>query len=187
MAVAIPTFPVGSSTTITLKSSAIDQNPYLGGPVQRVARLGDKWSYSIDMRPMRAFQARPFIARLLQGLSAKVLVPVIVSGIDLRGQTDVTVANGAGKTLTFTGSATGKTEGQFFSLVSNGVRYLHQITTITGNTISFLPSLKVALAGGEALEFAAPKIEGFLEGSEQGFTVGMAENLGLSFKVNEAQ
>ena len=187
MAIAIPTFPVGSSTTISLKSSAIDQNPYMGGPVQRAARLGDKWSYRVDMRPMRSSQARPLIARLLQGLSAKVLVPIILSGIDLRGQTDVTVTSGAGKTLTFTGSATGKVEGQFFSLVSNGVRYLHQITTISGNTISFQPSLKVVLKGGEALEFAAPMIEGFLEGSEQSFTVGMAENLGLSFKVNEAQ
>jgi hypothetical protein len=187
MAIAIPTLPAGSSTTISLKSSAVDQAPYNGGRVQRVARLGDRWSYSVDLRPMYSLQSQPLIAILLQGLSATVLCPVIVAGVDLRGQTDVTAASGAGKSIVVSGSMAKKTVGQFFSLVSGGVRYLHQITAINGQTISFLPTLKVKVSGGEVLEFAQPKIEGFLEGSEQSWAVGLVGNVGLSFKINEAQ
>ncbi len=187
MAIAIPTLPPGSSTTISLKSSAVDQTPYLGGPVQRVGRMGDRWSYSVDLRPMFASHSRPLIAILLQGLSAKVLCPVVISGIDLRGQTDVTAASGAGKSIVVTGSTSGKVAGQFFSLVSNGVRYLHMVTAINGQTLSINPTLKVRIAGGELLEFHEPKIEGFLEGSEQSWTVGMISNVGLSFRINESQ
>jgi hypothetical protein len=187
MAVAIPFFPAGSNTTITLKSSAVDQTPYLGGPLQRVARLGDRWSYSVELRPMYAAQARPFVTAIRQGLSAKVLCPVILSGIDLQGQTDCTVNSGSGKNIVVTGTTATKTVGQFFSLVSNGVRYLHEVTAINGQTISINPALKVTIAGGEVLEFAKPYIEGFLDGNEQETTIGMVGNLGLSFRINEAQ
>lgn len=187
MAIAIPSFPPGSQTSIILKSSAVDQTPYLGGPIQRVARLGDRWSYSVTLRPMHAAQSRPFVTAIRQGLSAKVLCPVIVAGISLAGQTDCTAQSGAGKTVTVVGTTANKTVGQFFSLVSNGVRYLHEVTSITGQVLGINPALKVAISGGEVMEFAAPKIEGFLDGNEQETTIGMVGNVGLSFRINEAQ
>jgi hypothetical protein len=136
---------------------------------------------------MHAAQSRPFVTAIRQGLSAKVLCPVIIAGIDLRGQTDCTAQSGAGKSITVTGNTANKTVGQFFSLVANGVRYLHEVTAINGQTLSINPSLKVAITGSETLEFAAPKIEGFLDGNEQETTIGMVGNVGLSFRINEAQ
>lgn len=186
MAILLPTLPPGSQTTITLKSSAIDQTPYLGGPVQRVGRMGDKWTYAVELRPMHVSQSRPLIALLTQGLTAKVLCPVVIKGIDLTNQTDVTAQSGAGRAITVTGSMDGKTVGQFFSLVAGGVRYLHMVTGISGQTLTCNPPLKVTIAGGEVLEFQQPKIEGFLEGNEQSWTVGLVANVGLGFKINEA-
>lgn len=186
MAITIPVLPAGSQTTITLKSSAIDQTPYLGGPVQRVGRMGDRWGYAVELRPMFASQSRPLIALLMQGLTSKVLCPIVLQGVDLRGQSDVFASSGAGRTITVSGSMDRKSVGQFFSLVSNGVRYLHQITSISGQTVTCNPPLKVVITGGELMEFAEPKIEGFLEGNEQSWTTGLASNVGLSFKVNEA-
>lgn len=187
MAVVIPPFPAGTSTTLTFRSSAVDQTPYLGGPVQRVARLGDRWTYSVDLRPMGAAQARPLVTAIRQGLSAKVLCPVILAGIDLSQQIDLTAQSGSGKSLNVLGDTSHIGVGQVFSLVSNGVRYLHEVTSIAGQVVGINPALKVVIAGGEALEFAEPKIEGFLEGNEHSMTIGMVGNLGTSFKINEAQ
>ena len=185
MAVVIPPHPA-MSTNIELTSSSVDQKPVLGGPRQRVARLGDFWSYTVDLRPMHAWQSGPLIVRLLQGLSERVLCPVMVSGIDLTGQTDVTAVRGAGKSLVVDGSTAGKSEGQFFSLVKDGVRYLHMVASVAENSITFTPALKVAITGGEILEFAEPKIEGFLSGNSQGWTTGMVGNVGMTFRIEEA-
>lgn len=187
MAVSIPVYPAGSTTNITYRASAADQTPTFGGPAQRVARLGDKWVYSVSMRPMAFTQARVFLAALLQGVSAKVLCPVIISGLDLTNQVDVVAANGSGKTLSFTGSNANKSVGQYFSIVgTDGVRYLHMVTASSGNTLSIIPALKRPIAGGELMEFKAPKIEGFLEGTEQTFTLSMVA-AGVTFSVVEAQ
>ena len=187
MAITLPTYPAGSTTNITYRSSAADQTPTFGGPTQRVARLGDRWVYSVSMRPMAFTQARVFLAALLQGISAKVLCPVIISGLNLSNQTDVTATGGAGKTLIFSGSAANKSVGQYFSLVgADGVRYLHMVTAITGNTLSIIPALKRPILGGELMEFRAPKIEGFLEGMEQTFTLSMVA-AGVTFTVSESQ
>ncbi len=185
MAVVIPPHPA-MSTNIQLTSSSVDQKSILGGPTQRVARLGDKWSYTVDLRPMHAWQSRPLIVRLLQGLSDRVLCPVMVSGIDLRGQTDLNAVSGAGRSIVVTGSTTGKSEGQFFSLVKDGVRYLHMVVSAADNALTFMPALKVQITGGEILEFAEPKIEGFLSGNEQGWTTGMVGNVGMTFRIEEA-
>ena len=159
----------------------------MGGNVQRVARLGDKWTYQVDLRPMFAWQSRPLIALLLQGLDAKVLCPIVIPGIDTSAATDAVAVSGGGRSMIVTGDTTTKSLGQHFSLVANGVRYLHQITAITDQTIKFIPTLKVKIAGGEVLEFREPKIEGFLDGNEQSWTVGLVSNVGLTFKINEAQ
>lgn len=187
MAIVLPPIPIGSSTSVSLKSSSIDQTPPLGGPVQRVSRLGDRWTYEVQCRPMQARQAGPFVATLLQGLSSKVLCPLQISGFNLSSFSDGIATSGAGKSLVHTGGGATKFAGQYFSLVKDGVRYLHMITGVTGDRLNFIPALKVAITGNEVLEFGEPKIEGFLEGGEQSWTIGLVQNLGLSFRINEAQ
>lgn len=187
MAVVIPPIPVANSTTISLKSSAVDQTPYLGGPVQRLARMGDRWAYNVDCRPMHAGQAGPLIAALVQGLSAKVLCTLNIPGFDFSKYSNGAVVNGAGRTLTHSGGGAAKVVGQYFSLVKNGVRYVHMVTAVSGQTINFVPALKVPIAAGDVLEFGVPKIEGYLEGNEQNWTIGLVANLGLTFRINEAQ
>ena len=136
---------------------------------------------------MHAAQSRPLVTAIRAGLSSKILCPVIIAGIDLTGQTDCTAQSGAGKSITVTGVTSTKEVGQFFSLVANGVRYLHEVTAINGQVLSINPSLKVAIGGGEILEFAVPKIEGFLDGVDKDVTIGMIGNVGLSFRINESQ
>lgn len=188
MAITIPRLPQ-SSIEITLNSLSTDQKPYLGGPVQRIARMGDKWSVKVDARPMHARQAGPIVVALMQGLSDKVVFEVRQSGVDLSDQANGIVSgNARGRSLTIAEEAgQAKFVGQFFNVVKNGVHYLHQITAVSGRVLSFYPMLKVALTGGETLIFNEPKIEGFLSQNTQGWTVGMVANLGVSFTITEAQ
>ncbi|HEY0011554.1 MAG TPA: hypothetical protein VGB79_01730 [Allosphingosinicella sp.] len=137
---------------------------------------------------MKFAQAMWFCASLIQGLSEKVVCAIPQPGLDLTGISDTTAvaAGSGGKTLVVAGGGT-KIVGQYLSLVSGGVRYLHMVTAVAGNTLSIYPMLKVPIAGGETVELLSPKIEGFLDGNEQGWTLGLVENIGLTFVIVEAQ
>lgn len=188
MAVTIPTLPKYLTTEIILRSSVVDQTPYLGGPTKRIARKGDRWVYKVQCQPMRVDQAGPLTAILNAGLSDKVVCVVRQAGLNLAAySTGLVVGAANGKTLVHSGGGTTKFVGQFFSVAKNGVNYLHQITAVSGTTLTFQPALKVALSGGETLDFANPRIEGFLEGTERGFTLGLALNVGIDFTIVEAQ
>lgn len=193
----LPIIPQGSQTNIRLKSNANILESSFGGPSQRNAKMGDRWTLEVVCRPMRAAQANPVITALLQGLSEKLIAAVPQPGFEIGnpGNPTVSAAGQSGSSMTISGFTPGYQirNGQFFSIVANGVRYLHRARAdVTANgsgaaTVQFLPMLKVSPPAGSVCEFAAPKIEGFVDGNEQGWTVGMVANVGLTFKINEAQ
>lgn len=188
MAITIPTLPRYTTSKITLRSSAIDQTPYLGGPTKRIARKGDRWVYTVSCQPMRVDQAGPVTAALNAALTEKAVCVVRQAGQNLSAYSTGTVVGAAnGKTLVHSGGGAAKFVGQFFSVSKNGVHYLHQITAVSGSNLTFLPALKVALTGGEILDFGAPKIEGFVDGNEREFSIGFATNVGIEFAIVEAQ
>lgn len=188
MAVAIPTFPQGTSTNITLRSSSVDLKPTFGGPTQRLSRLADKWLYDVQLRPMNSTQAGPYLAALAQGLSQTVVATVLQGqNLSAFNNTGTVVSNvTSGSILNIQNIGSTPFVGQFFSIIHGGVRYLHMITAIAGSQLTVIPALKTSITAGDVLEFAAPKIEGFIEGNEQSWTVGMVSNVGVSFKIVEA-
>lgn len=187
MATILPQLPYGTSTEYTLNSSSVDHKPFLSGPTQRVSRLGDKWSIKIECRKMYARQAGPIIAALIAGLADQIVMTVPQPGIDVSGRSTGTVAQAvaAGRQITVQGGGT-KEVGQLFSIERNGRHHLHQITSVAGNTVTFQPALKTPLSGGEAVDFKTPKLQGYVSGSSQNWTTGLAENVGLSFQIDEA-
>ena len=137
---------------------------------------------------MSVNQAGVIVAALARGLSDTVIVP-LHTGFVLAGHADGAVSGtvAGGSQLSFTGGGSAaKSIGQFFSIVKDGVRYLHQITAVAGHTINFQPMLRTPLAGGELLEFGSPKIEGFVDGNEQSWSIGRLADLGVSFRVLES-
>jgi len=136
---------------------------------------------------MYASQAGPIIAALIAGLSDQIIMVVPISGIDVSARSVGAVAQAvaSGRQITVTGGGT-KEVGQLFSIERNGRHHLHQITAVAGNSVTFQPALKAPLAGGEAVDFKTPKIQGYVSGSSQNWTVGLAENVGLSFQIDEA-
>ncbi len=196
MAILIPALPRGTQTNLKLKSTALMLNSSLGGPDQRVSRMGDRWTMEVVCQPMRNAQVGPVLTALLDGLSQKVMARVPQDGWDIGnpGNPTVAVSGQAGSSITLTGFTPGYPirNGQFFSIVANGVRYLHRVRAdVTANgsgaaNVSILPMLKVSPPAGSICEFAEPKIEGFIDGNEQGWSLGFVENVGLTFKINEA-
>src|SRR3546814_4591490 len=76
------------------------------------------------MPPMDYPDAMAWIQRLKRGKTDRVLMPFLQPGLSLTGYTNGT-ATGSGSTLAFTGIGKALVEGQFFSLVIGGRRYLY--------------------------------------------------------------
>lgn len=145
---------------------------------------------------MRDDQAHAFTSKLARGTTEKLLVPVPQKGLVIGSPGSPTMQSGTvGTTIVATGFSAGYAirEGQFFSHVAGGVRYLYRVTadaTANGSgaaTFSINTMLRVPPSTGDALEFATPKIEGFTAQQSQGWTLGQGRAVAIDFTVVEAQ
>src|SRR3546814_18456270 len=109
-------------------------------------------------------------------------MPFLQPGLSLTGYTNGT-ATGSGSTLAFTGISKALVEGQFFSLVIGGRRYLYSANG-AGTTVGVSPLLRVPAAGAVA-GVATPMTEGTLSGDEFAWTIAVAHPVGLSFSLAE--
>jgi len=151
--------------------------PPLGGPVQTLHRLGTRFALDVTLSPLRTEPyGRQFAAALMQ---AKLVGARILFGQDRLaiGSPGSPVVNGAlqsGTTLNLRGFTAAYVvhQGQFFSMVHGGRRYLHfaaSDTTADGSGVMALPifpMLRVLTADADVCEFATPSIEGSLSGNE---------------------
>lgn len=194
MAVILPTCPPVRDQSLRLVTYASIQTPILGGPETRVLRMGDRFAgdFTTYVAPYRD-EGRKFLARLLRGLTDTVVIGIKEPAMDFTGYGAPLVAAGAsGSTIPMTGIPSGKVipEGKFFSVISNGQRFLYQVsadTTSAGGTtnIPVYPMVRAGHAVGNAVEFSAPKMEGFLSGSEQGWNVSLSKRIGFQFSITE--
>lgn len=164
----------------------------MGGPTQRYARLGTRYSYAVDARPLSVEQGMSVVSALAQGVEAKVR-HTVRQEFAVGSPGSPTYSSGSGRVINATGFTAGYKikSGQFFSLLSGGVYYLHMVTadvTATGGAavLPIFPMLRVVPSAGSALHFAAPQIEGFLSGTSQSWNVRLAKAIGLSFTITEA-
>ncbi|WP_295217338.1 hypothetical protein [uncultured Brevundimonas sp.] len=83
--------------------------------------------------------------------------------------------------------------GQYFTVVKNGKRYLHQIVEPTTATPAGLatavitPMLRVALTGNEVIEVDAPSIEGYLDGPTSSYGTDFDKTVTVTVTVKEAE
>lgn len=195
MALSIPSLPPGSTTTVAIQSNALDLKPTFGGPIQRASRLGDKWTIEVTCRPMNYTQAMTLTAVLVQGSSEKVIFDFPQPGLAI-GNPGTPRVNGAsqlGNSLIADGFTANYPirQGQFFSIVIGGIRYLHQArSAVTANasgqvTIPVYPLLRKSPADNDVLEFAQPKIEGWLKAGGQNWTISLVRAVGVTFQISE--
>jgi hypothetical protein len=196
MSVLLPDMPGPSGTAPRVIDFGTILRPPLGGPDQRMNRIGNRYGVDVSMPVMEPEVARVWISRLARGIRQGVIMSWY-DGVD-RGAPGAIIVNGAGQAgsvLNVSGGAAGyiAKEGLFFSFISGGRRYLHSISADTqlsiggAGALPIDPPLRIAPSHASVCEFAAPKIEGFLAGDAGKWTLDYAMNVGLAFSIEEAE
>ena len=195
MAITLPTSPAPRKWEPRPVSYRTNQTPVLGGPENRIGRLGTRWAVDVEIPPMRYTAAMAWLSAFSQAEDDTVLMKVHQPGFST-GAPGTPLVNGAGQ-LGKTLDADGLTpqhflkDGQFFSLIHSSRRYLHLLSSdlivdAAGEvTLAFTPMLRVSPADNAVLEIAQPMIEGFLGFS--GGTPVTADQIvhGLAFTITE--
>lgn len=192
--VQLPSCPPPTDATISPIWFATDLQGPLGGPTQRVLRAGSRMRAELTWPPMTYDDARKFIARLLRAEASPIAVAVPQRGLK-------PVSPGALKAVGYgspglLGVQGGRPnfilrEGQFFSLSSGGRRWLHNLqqdVVLDGGGRGVLPInplLRVPPAAGDATEWVAPMIEGFVDLGSVKWTLELLVRVGLSVAVTE--
>jgi len=171
--------------------------PGLGGEVQRINRMGSRFSVAFEMPPLtNAKQGRIWVSRLIRAKSegARWAYPLLDFNPGVPGAFVVNGAGQAGRTLQLRGGTPNYAfrEGQPFSVVDgSGQHYLHfidaqAIADAGGNvTITFSPMLRIQPANGAALKITQPMIEGYVMGDQLSWEIALDRTIGLSFEIAE--
>ena len=195
--VVLPTTQLPNSATPELVSFGGVLTPSGGGPSQRLNRLGDRYRLSVTLPTRITGELRVYIARLRQALTDGAILAFPQPDITIGSPGSPVVAGSgqAGSTLNlrnFTPNYALR-EGQFFSIIHNGRRYLHsaRAQAIVSNTgtlaLPITPMLRISPADGAVCEFGQPKIEGFLEGNSIAWTYTRARTKPPEFVITEAE
>jgi hypothetical protein len=201
MSVLLPTTP---SPTDGTEPSYLDWGgtlrPIFGGSLQKLRRLGDRFALSVVMPPMFTAEAGMlWVARLIAARRAGgAVLPWPQPGFTPppSGAPRVAGAGQSGSLLTIEGFSPVDyvvREGQFFSIIHGGRRYLHQAAesraAVDGRitALAIQPMLRISPANLAVCEFDEPKIEGMLGGDEQTWTPSTARTIGLTFSITETK
>lgn len=168
-----------------------------GGAAQRLNRPGNRFASDIQVATSRSTdEGRIVAARLMRGLTEGILLP-FPQDFDPGAVGDAVVVDGAGqlgsmlKLRGFPAGGYTVREGQFFSIIYGGRRYLHASAADTptsggGCTLPIFPMLRISPNDGAVCEFATPMIEGFITGNQLEYALQTAPYLDVSFTVQEA-
>jgi len=197
MSVLLPTSPGIRAAKPRLRDFGAWLEPPMGGAAQRLNRIGNRFAVDIDVATSRSTdEGRVIVARLMRGLTDGVLLP-FPQDFDPGAVGTGVVVDGAGQlgsTLKLRGFTPGYTvrEGQFFSIIYGGRRYLHAASADLAADgsgkmpLGIFPMLRISPNDGALCEFAAPMIEGFIVGNQVEYALQTAPYLDVSFTVQEA-
>lgn len=168
--------------------------PPLGGPVQRVNRLGNRLAVTVTLPPMTPAQAGAWVMALNRAVreGARWAIRQVEQTIGPIGTPVVDGAGQAGATLVIRSAQPGGTlfESQFLTIVTAAARYTHMASAAIVGTdgkvsLSIVPPLRAEPANGDQVLIAGPTIDGLLEGDGVAWTVDRARRFGLSFTIVE--
>ena len=197
-AIALPTCPLPDSMQPFLRDFGGHLTPFLGGPEQRINRIGTRFGVRYAMPPMEGEDARAFVARLMRGRFDRMLMPWPATEFDFGDPGDpiISATAGGGSAISVGGLDLGYTirEGQFFSILRSGRRYVHMSTgDVTPNgsgiaAVGIFPPLRTAISAGDGVELETPMIEGLVSpGDEIGWSIALELETALAFSVVESK
>lgn len=170
--------------------------PPLGGITQRVGRLGSRFSIEFSTPAMLVeSEGRRAIALLQQAqrLGGRVLYPQVEFSVGAPGAPVVAGIHTGGTTLAVTGATPRYAirAGQALNLTVSSRSYLYfaadnvMLDGAGTGSVPLTTPMRTHLAGGGAVNLAAPVVEGWLDGSERSWTLELARTVGLKFTITE--
>lgn len=195
--IALPTSPGPAGFRFSVLDFGGEITPSLGGPVQRINRLGNRYQLEVTLPAMRSRDdAMIWSTRVERAKQNGVLYPVPLDGFDPGepGSPVISSAVGGGMSVPVSGLVPGYgfVEGQWLSIVHAGRRYLHRAALpMVANeygtgTLTLASMLRVPLSAGDVIEVAAPKIEGMIT-SAVGWEALLEPYTKLSFTISESE
>lgn len=196
MTISLPTLPRQTQYNMRLVSTAADLSPAFGGPTQRISRMGSRWALDVVVPSLRWDSCgMGLVADLARGEVEPVGLALPQPGfaIGVPGDARVDGADQSGTTLNVRLLTAGYVvrKGQFFSIQTGGVRYVHVVTAEatadgTGDAaLSIWPMLRVSPSGSGVVELDAPIIEGFIQQPGQEFSLRRIGSTGVAFTIVE--
>ncbi|HEY1605625.1 MAG TPA: hypothetical protein VGF77_08490 [Allosphingosinicella sp.] len=170
--------------------------PALGGAVQRLNRLGNRYAIDVTVPPLpEEPDGRIVTALLRQAKSEGALYPFPQPGLKI-GAPGAPVVAGAvagGTSLPIRAATPGYAVrfGQFLSIVHGGRRYLHSaaapvVVAADGTAaITLIEMLRTPLSDGDTVELAKPMIEGLLASGNLSWDIQLEPYTGVAFTISE--
>jgi hypothetical protein len=185
VSVAFPILPRGTTLGARLVRYGGDLVSVLGGPTQRIARLGSRYLVEVQLPTLDAECAGRWLGAVLQaearGETVTLTLPQMNPVAGLTGGTG-TGAVGASE-ITYAGAAV--LPGTWFSFFANGRNYLHLVTAQTAaDTLAISPRLRAAMPAATLLEFAHPKLEGYCD--DTSWSLEFVRFVGHTFTLTES-
>jgi hypothetical protein len=184
------------TASLSLIDNGGELTPPLGGVTQRIDRLGSRHAIAASAPPkVIEPDGRLWISRLKRAKreGGRIAFPQPDLVIGNPGSPQVAGNVAAGSTIPLRNLTPGYQirEGQWLSVTHNGRSYLYSVDgAVTANgsgnaTVAITPLLRSQLTAGDAVNLAAPVLEGWLSGEEFAWTLDAAHTVGLQFTVTE--
>lgn len=171
--------------------------PSLGGPRQRINRLGTRWAFAFETPNMKMEpDGRIWSTRLARAKTDGALIWVPEPDYVHTGAATAVVAGGAasvGTKLYLVNAAANQLfpEGKWLSLIHDGRRYLHRVATSVAadasgfSPIDIFPMLRVIPTTGDVVEIAEPKMQSSSIEGDFGWPVEVGGFTSFSFTLAE--
>lgn len=196
--IVMPDWVFAASADPFLRDFGSVLTPFLGGPEQRVNRLGTRFGLRITLPPLESRQDALVVqSRLLRAREDRLLMrwPQPDFDIGTPGASRVAAAVTSGTSIPMKGFAPGYTvkEGQMLSIVHAARRYMHMFAAdgmvqADGTLLaSIWPMLRTSLSNNDLIELAPPMIEGLVSpGEELSWQISVDRFSSFSFTISES-
>ncbi len=198
MTIILPLRPAPSHVSPLLRDFGGILTPFLGGPEQRINRLGTRFGVRVTMPPLQSdSDGRIFISRLLQARQSRILMEwqqgSFNPGTTAAPKINSNISSGSVIAIAGLPANYEAKEGQFFSVIRGDRRYVHMFagnhiaTSLGVLTAQIFPMIRTPFFANDVVELAIPMIEGHVSpGDELSWQLALDLNIGLSFTVMEA-
>lgn len=198
MAVELPDWAVPNSITPYLRDFGSVLTPFLGGPEQRINRVGTRFGIRVTLPPMPTKDKALIVqSRLLRGRESRLVMEWTQPDFDTGSPGTPLVESGvlSGTTLPLKGMTPGYVvkEGQMLSIIHGGQRYMHMFSadgTVNGGgflNAAIWPMIRTFLDEDDVVEIATPKIEGLVSpGDELSWQIAVERMASFSFTLAES-